>query len=622
MFGRNEYSDSDSDYETDEELETSGATPNNDVSDRVTRSISRSQSGSTSSSPASPGSRSRPRSYYTLSSSESEEEPEMAETNEQPPEQNVDVGDRGEDFDHYEEQREFTSLEPREWHEGLALDPCVGGVHMGKIPLKLYSEDIEDDETDSGSSGGRRRRLNLRRARIGMLIQSGQVYIPFFKKISQKMGISKLGIMGALPAMVTNLMLPSVIHKSTKEEKKIIDGLISELNYIDRLVQEETRITEGNNCVRMEFFYSSTLSSQEPDWDFPKIVPWEFCSLSQQNSYFNAYAAVSSEVNKVLNKSIFQQSVCNYDRLAVDAKRMIILCSELAVSLTEFLMFRPKAMEQINTLCRNLPQLQHASPRNEVEDGGDTMQQEEIEMADNNNDFTDDNHNLGINENQTMEQANNNNDQDDNTVPSVDDTDNITSRQIFNVPSKYLSDLDEQTMMATGLLRGLKAVILPLPKFSPTTQLQYDDMQRRNKDYIQGFLNKSTNQISLMNHYTYVVGRVLALFWTHSDPSSDPTKHSLVELPDFKKLAGLSTAKKGSLLDELTKILANTYDFEWWWIVKNKTNHFASTTGKKLSIGKAHSFPKTKKELEQLLRSDDDLRVSRRYSRKVTSVGK
>ena len=494
------------------------------------------------------------------------------------------------ELDHYEEQIEFAALEPREWHEGLALDPCVGGVHLGKVPLKMFVDQGEDEATT---------RLKVRKARSRMLVQGGQVYIPFFKKLSQKNGINNLRHMGALPAMVTNLMLPDIIHESSMEEKKTLDSLISQLNYIDKLVAEEMKITEGNNCIRMEFFYDSKLSQAEKDWKFPRILPWKFCSLSQQSSYFKTYASISEEVNSVLSKSILNQTSCNYDGLHIDAKRMIILCSEIVTSMTELMLFCPKAMDQVNRIV----DLDNQGAQDGLE-GSELIPQEE-----------DDDQESELDLPQESEQ------QDGISVGSLEEDRIAEDRLIFNVPKKYLTDLDPSTKMATGLPKGLSATILPLPKYQPTRQLQRNDMRERNRAYLQGFLNQSTKQTSLMNHYTYAVGKILSILWSYSDPTNTNNR-SLLELPSFKKLAELPDARKQLMVEELTKILANTYDFEWWWIVRTKTNHFASERGRSLTLGKAHLFPKTTNEVDQLLSYQEDLRLSKRYSRRVTSVGK
>ena len=109
------------------------------------------------------------------------------------------------DMEEYDIALAHASLKATKWKEGMVLNPCIGGVSLGKIPLKLTEE-----------SG----RCALERARSDMMIQSGQAYIPFFKRISCKTGTKKLKDLGALPAMVTNILMPNAIFSSSADEKE------------------------------------------------------------------------------------------------------------------------------------------------------------------------------------------------------------------------------------------------------------------------------------------------------------------------------------------------------------------------------------------------------------------
>ena len=205
---------------------------------------------------------------------ETSDEEEESMQNDNPVE--ADIQDLDSELDHYDVETEYHRLKPTEWSEGMAINPTVGGVHLGKIPLCLTSpsiqsnssvpprtdDDISLDSDDESSIQEQQQpppNLKLAKARRRMLFHSGQVYIPVFKKLTQKVGIKNMREMGSLPAMVTNLMLPDLIHSSTLDEKESVDSLVNALlNVLDKL-ENEVRITNGNNCVRMEFFLTPLL---------------------------------------------------------------------------------------------------------------------------------------------------------------------------------------------------------------------------------------------------------------------------------------------------------------------------------------------------------------------------
>jgi hypothetical protein len=129
-------------------------------------------------------------------------------------------------------------LKATKWYEGMVNHPKIGGVHLGKVPLKMNEINTHDESTY---------KRKVKDAREGAKIQSGQVYIPIFKRFTLKTGIRNLKNLGAFPAMVTNLMLPDILHKSTVQEKAEVDAIIHQLVHVKNNIREESKISGGNN---------------------------------------------------------------------------------------------------------------------------------------------------------------------------------------------------------------------------------------------------------------------------------------------------------------------------------------------------------------------------------------
>ena len=184
------------------------------------------------------------------------------------------------------------------------------------------------------------------------MFHSGQGYNPILKKLSQKTGINQLRLMGSLPAMVTNLLLPDEIYKSSKEEKEAINALIRELRDVSMTMKDEIEITEGNNCIRLEFYFSSKFKNATKDWSIPNLPVWSFTSISDQCSYFNALSKSASEIVGPLCTTFVDHphtQELDYRSLPLSSKRMLILCTELAVSMAEFFPFHPKTLQEASS---------------------------------------------------------------------------------------------------------------------------------------------------------------------------------------------------------------------------------------------------------------------------------
>ena len=158
--------------------------------------------------------------------------------------------------------------------------------------------------------------------------------------------------------------------------------------------------------------------------------------------------------------------------------------------------------------------------------------------------------------------------------------------------------------------------------------------------YIQHYLNDSTKEIHLMNHYTYIMGKTLSILHKYCDGEDYRENHSLLELPDFGALARLSDDKKQEMLVHLTKLPSNAHDLEWWDAVRRKTilwqredsrinpanreeNARRQDRDWQRSIGGAHLFPTTENELNDFVQTNSDCRITKSNPPRVlTSVGK
>jgi hypothetical protein len=133
--------------------------------------------------------------------------------------------------------------------------------------------------------------------------------------------------------------------------------------------------------------------------------------------------------------------------------------------------------------------------------------------------------------------------------------------------------------------------------------------------------------VKLMNHYIYVTGKILSLLWHYINEDEDEPYHpTLLELPDFQKLARLSLEKKKAMIKDVCMIVSNVYDFEWWWIVKQKTKQYVANhpdSARSCQMGGAEKFPTTMQELTKYVRNKPQIRINCGSKvRNITTVGK
>ena len=314
----------------------------------------------------------------------------------------------------YEVAVEQYSISATTWKEGMVETPSIGGVSLGKIPLIL-------EDCNNG--------VSLKNARDNMLFQSGQAYIPLFKRMSCKTGMRNIKKLGAFPGMVTNLLLPNCCLSSSLEEKHAVDAMVRELSNVKETIVEENKITQGNNCCRLEFYYQSHLSCPEPDWAFPLIDLWDYVHVSEDNAYFKAYSSMMGEVLHCLTKTFLDhKDTTNFDTVPLPAKQMIVLCAEMAVSMTEFPRFSPKCMKLV------------------------TEERSHIT--------------LGVNET-------------DSDLVLKYPLDKYST--LWFVPEEFLEKTDEATERMTGLKNGLTMRLLPIPTWHSRLnerRLSEDDLSR------------------------------------------------------------------------------------------------------------------------------------------------
>ena len=488
--------------------------------------------------------------------------------------------------------------------EGFVMEPKVGGVHLGKIPLRLLEQ-----------VGGRYTTYAIRSDKV---FHSGQAYIPIFKKIIMKEGANNLRLLGALPAMVSNLMMPTEIHASTKEEKHEVDELIRALVDIYKNIKAEIDMSNGNNCIRWELFYSSKFDNNNMSFKFPEMPLVDFCMISGKNSYFKTYVQMMGEIITSLEKTILESNILTYDALSASAKRMVTLCAEMAVTMTEFHPFNPKGMNKINKLLKDAKEDREREanravlePRDESEirNNGDR----EAEQGDGNpaaetGRRADESEGNGQDETTgaTGEAG-----REGRTAQQQSGTEAATAEAeaiklvierlhniMFNAPFCFLDRLSEAEEKQTGMKFGLKPVIMTLPEYAIPERLHQDDLRTRMTEYIANYLKESSDKTKLMNHYVYVAGKVMAVLWHYAGKKEgEGDSATILDLPDFEILAHLPVETKEAMVRDLAKIVCNVYDFEWWWItLQNTKKHFNKNREFKKEehdLGGPQDFPTT-----------------------------
>ena len=426
---------------------------------------------------------------------------------------------------------ENAKLIPTKWREGWSKSPEIGGVHLGKVPLKM----------ELSPPGNGRPFLHLSSMRNGNVIQSGQVYIPFFKRGIQKPTISKFKDIGLLPSMVSNILLPKAIFSRTlKVNKSKLVSILKHINHTKTTLEQEVNQNKGNNSVRLEFFFKSTFSSEDADWTIPDVDPLSFILVAPKNSYFQTYlACIKDVVDPLIKTFVHNRELEDYDSLSPAAKRMLILCSELAVEMTEFFPFSGKGVEAIKKLWGT-----DAHPF----------------------------HGAG-------------------------------EQHLFMVPPTLLEELRDMDKRQTGLKVGLNNVLYQIPLFSDVDtvgHLSAEDIKRRKEDYIQFYQNSSLTGVTLANIFMSAVGNILGLLWSQINTTEEPRRNSMYQIPPRDTLHNLNDTSKEWFLKQACRVISNSYDLEWWWHVRGKL-HMYKIKKKNPTInpkGPPEEFPTTQRGFE------------------------
>ena len=249
------------------------------------------------------------------------------------------TGDIPEEISQYQMIVDQCKIKPTKYKEGYMVNPKIGGLHYGKIPVQLQ-------HTPEG-------RYGLKFSRIEYLFHSFQGYVPLFKRLSMKVGVNRLRKLGALPAMITNLLVSNAIHPSTLEEKEEINELLQCLMSVIENIEAEINKSKGNNCVRLEGFFESLFNGPEKDWQYPELEWAEFLVCSAQMAFFNVFKEMCGEVMHVLDTTFLQNpKEVDFSQLSAEAKGILVVCSEMAVTFTEFHPFSGKCINQISKLLR------------------------------------------------------------------------------------------------------------------------------------------------------------------------------------------------------------------------------------------------------------------------------
>ena len=414
------------------------------------------------------------------------------------------------EVDHITMTSQSANLRTSKWREGMSRSPNIGGVHMGKIPLDVEVHNTVD----------MRECIRVKPARNGYMIQSGQMYIPFFKKALKKSRIEHIKEIGLLPAMISNILLPKMIFGNIlNSNKKDIMDLIDLIGQIAENFETEVDANDGNNCIRLEFFFKDMIDSDMPQWTFPELDPRKFILLAPQNSFFKTYVACMKEVLVPLKKTFNDNpKLTQYDSLSASAKRMLILCSEMAVEMCEFHPFQGRGIQRINQLW------------------------EEHDSSNSDN-----------------------------------------SQHLFQVLPSLLEVLKEEERLATGLKVGLSYVVYQIKEY-PTNHevanLSAADMKERHRDYIQVYQNNVPNNMKLVNVYLNAMGSIISLLWTPLGLDISEQRRSMFELPTREQLKGLTEHNKEWLIIQITRVVSNCYDLEWWWFAMSKLRKYKLLHGR------------------------------------------
>lgn len=472
--------------------------------------------------------------------------------------------DHDQEIQNYDIVVQNSIINPAQWRNGLTINPKIGSVHLGQVPLVANELTLEGGE----------KQIFVQPDRIESSLQGGQMYNPFIKRASRT--TENIRAIGALPAMVANLLLPSKIRKATKEEKDRIIELIKILKDIKTTYQEEIKVTHGNCCVRLEFFFKSDLQLQENirTWTWPITNPYDYLIVSNQNSFFENFSKNLDDLIDPLVKTFVEnKDLLCYDRVSGKAKRMLILNTEAAIDVTDFYPFYGRAMKRVNQIRR----------------------QDEREAR--------------------------------RTMTNEEKRQDKKKHIMFHVPANLLEPLEEAEVRATLLPKGLSSRVFQLPRIAENaeiTNINESYLRDDNHAYVQGYQNEASMSIELNNIFMQSIGRILSILWSKLPVEIAEQSRNLYELPDDDVLKAIPTERKQDFVEQCCRILSNCYDFEWWWRSMARLKKYCKD--RKIPhkhVRRPEDFPVSEAKLNDFI-SQRATYVSVRQGpkRKITSLGK
>jgi hypothetical protein len=258
---------------------------------------------------------------------------------------NVDTVEPGDDEEDNEETTETIGITeliinkrkiyPTKHREGFTNIPSIGSVELGKVPLLVTKR-------ESG-------KLTVSPGRQAYQFHSGQTYLPIFKVLTNKTAMNRQKNLGALPAMISNLMLPTLIRTMSAKERELINELVDMLVDVYMNYSHQVEAIDSNNCLRSEYYHDSKFNTQEKDWIYPTIPFTDFLLISRQNSYLKTVRSMLSEAIGILKRVLLtDRRQVNYDELSGPAKNIVVVTVEMGILMCEFSPFHPKGMTMVN----------------------------------------------------------------------------------------------------------------------------------------------------------------------------------------------------------------------------------------------------------------------------------
>lgn len=424
--------------------------------------------------------------------------------------------------------------------------------------------------------------MRLQAMRTQKEIVGGQIYMPAFKRYIKKNKMVKMNKFYGLASLVQEMLMnQDIFHRTNgREQKAKLVQLVKVLHYLFEHAGHEIGITQGNNSVRVELFYCSTFYTDEMDINFPNIDFSSFCLVSTGNSFFKNYAQVAKCcVAPLMRTFVTEEENRSYEVLSASAKRMLVLHAELCVHLTEPRIFSGKAIGQITRILR-----------------------------------------------ETMEDP-----------------------FLWNVPNDLLRTIPQRDKTFTGLECGLSPQILSLnlDVLSNIQRPSANDNPRQLPAFLNMLERNTSKNQHLPNQYAKAIGTIFSLLWKALEPIPGAmnesneippqTPRTLFDALPYTRLARMDAENAKELILALTKIVSNCYDFEWWSIVRSRTQDFHHQNNRNLQpedryspvIPGVEDFATTTSTLQSLMESVERMQVNvsndfarARAPSKVTTAGK